>query len=95
MFVAVEDNSRILPAHTSGRVGHPARLDCLSDGDVIWYHETPQSSPWSRKASLIFNALTVADSGEYFCYGLYENSDRHFLAKAEIDLVGKLQFWVC
>ena len=34
--------------------------------------------------------VTIEDSGYYYCYGMYDQSERYFFAKVKVEVYGKL-----
>ena len=90
-FFSVADDTKILPSRMKGNLGNRARMGCISKGETRWYYKSTDSPPISRNNVLSLKELTLDHAGHYFCYGLFFDRLKHFLAKSYMKVYGKLR----
>jgi len=92
MFKLEEDNSRITPQEDIQSYGNNATFQCKSGGPSRWFVNSltdliPNSG---RSNPLWVKSVSYSDSGTYYCYGSYYDTNETFLAKANLIVVCKL-----
>lgn len=88
MFAAIDD-TKIKPLIGRRNIGDDISFLCLSSGATYWYHKSIKTNPISQSNPMKLTELTGEDSGSYFCYSSYSNVDKHFVAKAIMNVYGK------
>ena len=73
-------------------MGTSGEFDCMSFGDTRWYIKSTSMEPISNSSKLVIENVDAKDAGLYYCYGLYDQSFKHFIAKANLRILGELIF---
>lgn len=76
-------------------IGGQASFACTVTKEMRWYHEVSRFLPLSLPIAYVqqvieIKSVKLSDSGNYFCYGKQPSNDRHFLARAQLIVYGKL-----
>lgn len=74
-------------------IGSQASLQCYSNGDTRWFFVKSPTIPEvliSKKNIIIFYPASLQSNGDYWCYGLYNHTDEHFIASASVKVYGKI-----
>ena len=73
-------------------IGQTLEIQCLSEGDVIWFHQTRHSIPLNETDStLVIESVSLSDQGTYYCYGFYRVAklkQLSFIAETEVQIHG-------
>lgn len=85
----MEDDTKIFPQRAKVLKKQKIRLGCFSYGDTKWYYKTTTSEPISSINTITFEDAELRNGGDYYCYGLYPNKQKHFLAKRTLKVYGK------
>lgn len=88
-MVLVIDSSRVDPPYQVVPKGSGTKLYCKSSVPPRWYFKHTMRDPLSIKNPLKVRNLKTKHSGEYFCFGRYEDTEIPFLAKGYIKVYGK------
>ena len=88
--VLVSDDSRMMKTRPIGFVGNKYSLGCLSGGDTSWYYKNTASHPIATDDNMLrFDSITAKQTGDYYCYGRYPTTNKHFIAKQTVILYGE------
>ncbi len=81
------DNRKAYPSKLDLEIDQQAVVLCNSIGFVHWFFKSLRSHPISSNNVLIISNIQSSEAGTYYCYGTEVN--RHFVAKAKINVYGK------
>ena len=89
-MITEADDSKIRPHIGRVDIGKTLDIVCNSNGNTKWFHTYLSSLPvlYDDNKYLIKSAHQNQE-GNYYCYGKYKNTKRHFLAKTLIKVYGK------
>ena len=94
----VSDDSKIRPIHGKKTpLGSQTIIYCDSEGSSKWMFKTsiPQSNvslniDFGQLSSTIYiNRVKQIHTGEYYCYGQYHESSKHFVAISRLKVYGE------
>ena len=91
---SVKDDSRIHPPLWRAVIGSTVSYKCISAGNTRWYYKYFDTMPISLADFLTVKSVTLENAAYYYCYGLYENKQKHFIASAQLKVYGKIFFMV-
>ena len=87
-----DDDAYVTPRIVQAKKGETVKFDRTSKGIPSWYFEKlryfPKSASIRKFKLLILEEVTVQDSGNYFCHGLYKRKDENFLDKVQLKVYG-------
>lgn len=89
----VKDDSVIQPSLLETHMGDHGLFICSAAGHHRWFKdgsELPDDVvPIPTRKQLSIPSTQIKHSGRYSCYGKYENSEKHFIATSELDIICK------
>ncbi len=82
----VLDNSMIQPSTMKTNVMLTVRLECLAEVVEWYFNELRSSRTYSNNPLLTLSNVQQKNGGYYYCYGKYDDKDKHFVAKSTVEV---------
>ena len=83
----------ISPESSIIQFGKDVKIECKNANNIVWFYEShkysPINGPISKGAVYLIKNIKSTQTGNYFCYGKYNNKDTKFLAKTSLRVFGK------